>query len=155
MPQFPHHFGSDNAYASPRQPPPPTPAFDHYDNPSPPATDPLQRGAAERVATSSAAERALNNLTRQSIQEEPRSAAHEFGRFGTPGSDRELKLLPSPIIRDIPRAAVKSHVDSTGSACDNSDNIVDDREPSETANSADLHSAGSGANGGNAAGTVL
>jgi hypothetical protein len=155
MPQFPHPFGSDNAYASPRQPPPPPPAPDHYDNPSPPAADPLQRGAAERVAVSSAADLGLNNLTRQSFEKEPRSAAHEFGRFGTPGNDRELKLLPSPIIRHGSRASVKGHVDSTGSVCDNSDNIVDDRESSETANPADLHSAGIGGNGGNTAGTVL
>src|SRR5579859_3375909 len=142
IPQFPHPFGPDSAYGSPRQPPPPAPAHDHYDNPSPPAANPLQRGSAGRVAASPAAASGLN-LSRQSVEKEPHSA--------TPGNDRESILLPSPIIRDASRASHKSPIDSAGSVYDNSDNVVDDREPSETANPADLLSAGSGENGRNAA----
>jgi hypothetical protein len=92
------------------------------------------------------------NLTRQSVEKEPR---HEFGRIGTPGNEKELKLLPSPIPRHSSRASVKSQVDSTGSACDNSDIMADDADASESVNQTDLISAGSGGTGGNAADSFL
>lgn len=72
------------------------------------------------------------NLSKKSSEKELHNPGNDISRTGTPNNEKGPRLLPSPVIRSVSRASVKSQHEPSGVGGDKNDDEEKDEEAPRT-----------------------